>query len=156
VQAVRRVAIRKNPFRLSFIEEWGKVPWSHLLWPRGKMFHAALLHRHWLQAPIEIQREGGDQNMISKIPIDLENVKKEDLDKEILRAGIIAELDAINLYEQMAAMTKNNHIKKILLDIAKEEKTHVGEFLTLLLGKDREQGVELEKGKEEIEELIGK
>jgi rubrerythrin len=33
-------------------------------------------------------------------------VKKEDLDKEILRAGIIAELDAINLYEQMAALAK--------------------------------------------------
>jgi len=78
------------------------------------------------------------------------------MDKEILRTGIIAELDAINLYEQMAAMTKNNDIKKILLDVAKEEKTHVGEFLTLLLGKDGEQGVELEKGKEEIEELTGK
>lgn len=94
--------------------------------------------------------------MLSTIPMGLESVKKEDLDKEILRAGIIAELDAINLYEQMAAMAKNNTIKKSLLDIAKEEKTHVGEFLTLLLGKDREQGVELEKGKEEIEELTGK
>jgi len=94
--------------------------------------------------------------MLSKIPIILENVKKEDMDKEILRTGIIPELDAINLYEQMAAVAKNKDIKKILLDITKEEKTHVGEFLTLLLGKDREQGVELEKGKEEIEELIRK
>ncbi len=42
--------------------------------------------------------------------------------------GIIAELDAINLYEQMANMTENEKIKKILLDIAKEEKTHVGEI----------------------------
>jgi rubrerythrin len=94
--------------------------------------------------------------MLSKIPIVLENISKGDMDKEILRAGIIAELDAINLYEQMAAMAKGNEIKKILLDIAKEEKTHVGEFLTLLLGKDREQGVELKKGQKEIEELIGK
>jgi len=94
--------------------------------------------------------------MLSTIPISLESVKKEDLDREILRAGIIAELDAINLYEQMAAKAKNSDIKKILLDIAKEEKTHVGEFLALLLGKDREQRAELEKGKEEIEELIGK
>jgi rubrerythrin len=94
--------------------------------------------------------------MLSTIPISLKSVKKEDLDKEILRAGIIAELDAINLYEQMAAVAKNTNIKKTLLDIAKEEKTHVGEFLTLLLGKDREQGVELEKGKEEIEGLVGK
>jgi rubrerythrin len=76
------------------------------------------------------------------------------MDKEILRTGIIAELDAINLYEQMAAMAKNNDIKKILLDIAKEEKTHVGEFLTLLIRKDGEQGLELEQGKKEVEEVI--
>ena len=92
--------------------------------------------------------------MLSKIPINIKEVKKEDLDKEILRAGIIAELDAINLYEQMAALTKNEHIKEILLDIAKEEKTHVGEFQALLLKYDEEQVKELEEGKEEVEELI--
>ncbi len=43
--------------------------------------------------------------MLSKIPLNLEKIKKEDIDKEILRAGIISELDAINLYEQMAALT---------------------------------------------------
>ena len=91
--------------------------------------------------------------MLSKIPIDLERAKKEDLDKEILRVGIIAELDAINLYEQMAAITQNKNIKKILLDIAKEEKTHVGEFQTLLLKEDKEQEKELEEGKKEVEEL---
>jgi rubrerythrin len=94
--------------------------------------------------------------MLSKIPIILESIGKKDMAKEILRTGIIAELDAINLYEQMAAMAKHNDIKKILLDIAKEEKTHVGEFLTLLIRKDGEQGLELEQGKKEIEELIGK
>ena len=92
--------------------------------------------------------------MLSEIPINLEKIKPEDLDKEILRAGIIAELDAINLYEQMAALTKNEHIKAILLDIAKEEKTHVGEFQALLLNKDKEQEKELEEGKGEVEELI--
>ncbi|RLG46970.1 MAG: rubrerythrin, partial [Thermoproteota archaeon] len=85
----------------------------------------------------------------------LDLVKKEDLDKEILRAGIIAELDAINLYEQMAAATENEKIKRILLDIAKEEKTHVGEFLALLLKLDEEQVKELEEGKKEVEELTG-
>jgi len=94
--------------------------------------------------------------MLSKIPIKLEEIKKEDLDKEILRAGIIAELDAINLYEQMAALTKNEHIKEILLDIAKEEKTHVGEFQALLLKYDEEQFKELDEGKKEVEELIEK
>jgi rubrerythrin len=94
--------------------------------------------------------------MLSNIPINLELVGKGDTDKEILRAGVIAELDAINLYEQMAAMAKDKNLKKILLDIAKEEKTHVGEFLTLLLKKDGEQETELEEGKKEVEELVGK
>jgi len=100
--------------------------------------------------------KGGNQSMLSKIPISLESVKKDDVDKEILRTGVIAELDAINLYEQMAAIAKNDDIKNILLDIAKEEKTHVGEFLTLLLKKDKEQEVELGHGKKEVKELTGK
>ena len=92
-------------------------------------------------------------NMLSKIPVNLEKMEKGDIDKEILRFGMIAELDAINLYEQMAAMTENVNIKKILLDIAKEEKTHFGEFQALLLKEDKEQEKELEKGREEVNEL---
>jgi rubrerythrin len=95
------------------------------------------------------------KNLLSKIPINLERIDKDNLDKEILRAGIIAELDAINLYEQMAAMTENENIKRILLDIAKEEKTHVGEFQALLLVNDKEQEKELEEGKKEVDELNG-
>lgn len=93
--------------------------------------------------------------MLSKIPIDINKIKKEELDKEILRAGMLAELDAINLYEQMAAITENDDIKKILLDIAREEKTHVGEFQALLLKEDSEQVKELEKGRKEVEEELG-
>ena len=92
--------------------------------------------------------------MLSKIPIDLEKIKPENIDKEILRAALIAELDAINLYEEMAALTKNTHIKTVLLDVAKEEKEHVGEFQALLLMFDKEQIESLEEGKEEVEELI--
>ncbi|PIS17170.1 MAG: hypothetical protein COT59_02120 [Candidatus Nealsonbacteria bacterium CG09_land_8_20_14_0_10_42_14] len=61
--------------------------------------------------------------MLSQLPINLEKVKKEDLDKEILRAGMIAELDAVSFYEQMAAET------------------------------DAEQVKETEKGRKEVEEL---
>ena len=93
--------------------------------------------------------------MLSKIPINLEKIRKEDLNKEILRAAIMAELDAVNLYEQMAALTENQNIKTILLDIAKEEKTHVGEFQTLLLRNDKQQEKELAEGKKEVEELTG-
>jgi len=94
------------------------------------------------------------EKMLSEIPIKLEKVEKKHLDREILRLAMIAELDAISLYEQLAAATDNKNIKKVLLDVAKEEKTHAGEFQTLLLKEDREQAEELEKGKEEVEELI--
>ena len=94
--------------------------------------------------------------MLSKIPIDIGKIKKDDLDKEILRAAIIGELDAINLYEQFANMTENLDLKSVLMDIAGEEKTHVGELQTMLLRMDNEQEIELSKGKKEVEELTGK
>jgi len=92
--------------------------------------------------------------MMSKIPIDLEKINKKDINKEILRTAIIAELDAVSLYEQMAALTDSEDIKKILLDVAKEEKTHVGEFQTLLLKEDPQQVKELEEGKKEVEKEL--
>jgi rubrerythrin len=93
--------------------------------------------------------------MLSKIPIILEKIKPDDLDKEILRAGIIAEYDAINLYEQMASLAQNKHIKKVMLDVAREEKEHVGEFQTLLLQLDKQQVEEMKEGEEEVKELTG-
>ncbi len=92
--------------------------------------------------------------MLSKIPIDLTRVKREDLDREILRAALIAELDAITLYEQMAGLTQNGSIRKILREVAREEKTHVGEFQALLLMEDKEQERELGEGRKEVEELV--
>ena len=92
--------------------------------------------------------------MLSKIPINIEKLKGEKLDQEILRAAVIAELDAINLYEQMAAMTDSDNLKKILLDVAKEEKTHVGEFETMLLKIDAEQVEELKAGEKEVDEMM--
>jgi len=94
--------------------------------------------------------------MLSQIPTDLSKVSKENLKKEILRLGLIAELDAINLYEQLAAMTDDTDIKKVILDIAREEKTHVGEFQALLLREDKQQVKELEEGSKEVEEETGK
>jgi len=92
--------------------------------------------------------------MLSKLPIDLEKIPKENIDKEILRLGIIAELDAINLYEQLGAYAQDENIKKVMLAVAKEEKEHVGEFQTLLFEKDPEQVEEFEKGKKEVEEMM--
>ena len=91
--------------------------------------------------------------MMSQIPYDLKKLRKEEVDGEILRLGMIAELDAINLYEQMAAIAENPDIRKVLLDIGREEKTHVAEFQTLLLREDGEQVLEMEKGRKEAEKL---
>ncbi len=91
--------------------------------------------------------------MLSKTPIDLSKVKQENIDKEILRLGIIAEYDAVSLYEQMAEMTNDEEIRAILLDIANEEKEHIGEFQTLLLDRDEELEEKMEEGKKEVEEL---
>jgi rubrerythrin len=94
--------------------------------------------------------------MLSQIPIQLAKVDKKDIDKEILRAAVIAELDAISLYEQMASLAEDGNLKKVLLDIAREEKTHVGEFQTLLLMHDKELKIEMENGKKEIKEMLEK
>lgn len=91
--------------------------------------------------------------IISKNPIDLPNIKSSELDKEILRLSIIAEYDAINLYEQFANKCKNNKLKKILSDVAKEEKTHIGEFEAMLNILDKEQKVESKKGEKEIKTI---
>ena len=94
--------------------------------------------------------------MMSDIPIDLTKVNKANINKEILRVAIIAELDAVNLYEQLAAITENKDIKTILMDVAKEEKTHVGEFQTLLLREDKQQVEELKAGEKEVKKELGK
>ncbi len=93
--------------------------------------------------------------MMSNIIPDKEKFGRENVDKEILRVGLIAELDAINLYEQLAAMTDDEKIKKVLEDIADEEKTHVGEFLELLKKFDKKQIEEIEKGAKEVQEITG-
>ena len=90
--------------------------------------------------------------MFSMMPIYLEKIPQDVRDKEILLTAIIAELDAVNLYERLAAMTKDKNLKIVFMDVAKEEKTHVGEFQTLLLKLDREQEKELAE-KKEVDEL---
>ncbi|HII81651.1 MAG TPA: rubrerythrin [Methanosarcina sp.] len=76
--------------------------------------------------------------MLSETLTKVENTSQKDLDKEILRAAMIAELDAINLYEQMSNLTKNKEIRTILLDLARQEKVHVAMFETVLLQADEE------------------
>ncbi|WP_135611814.1 ferritin family protein [Methanococcoides sp. AM1] len=76
--------------------------------------------------------------MLSEIPIDLETVDKKNIDKELMRLSMIAELDAVNLYEQMASLTDDEELRAILLDIAREEMIHVAMFETVLMEVDDE------------------
>ena len=55
--------------------------------------------------------------MLGEIPKDLKRLKRKDIDNEIARVGMIAELDAVNLYEQMAGSAQSSKLKKILLPV---------------------------------------
>lgn len=94
--------------------------------------------------------------MMSEIPKGYGKVKDRDrriADAEIARIGLIAELDAVNLYEQLAAEATDPLLRRALLDIAHEEKEHIGEFLELLKRLDPAQVEALEHGEKEIKEM---
>lgn len=95
--------------------------------------------------------------MLGKHPLELPQLRKFSKDEmaEALRLSIIAELDAINLYLQLARYSEDENVRKVFEDIAREEKTHVGEFLALLKSLDPEQVAELKAGAEEVKELTG-
>ncbi|MEB2836976.1 MAG: encapsulin [Desulfurococcales archaeon] len=95
--------------------------------------------------------------MLSKHPLEVAGAGKlgpQGL-AEALRLAIIAELDAVNLYLQLARAVEDEEARKVFEDIAREEKTHVGEFLALLKKIDPEQVKELEAGEAEVRELTG-
>jgi len=91
-----------------------------------------------------------NKDKLSKIFLNPEKISKADINKEILRAGLSSELDTINLYEQMTALTANEDTKKALLDIIREEKGHVGRLQAILLREDKEQERQIEEGKKEV------
>lgn len=75
----------------------------------------------------------------------------ENTDKQMLRLAIEAEYDAVSLYEQFAEKTNNDKIKKTMLDVAREEKVHIGEFEELLRQTDDQQEKSLSDGAEEVQ-----
>ena len=92
---------------------------------------------------------------MSKNPLDLPKDRKFTIDEiiEALRISIIAELDAVNLYLQFARACGDEKVRRVFEDVAKEEKTHVGEFLALLKTLDAEQASQLEAGEKEVKEI---
>ncbi len=94
--------------------------------------------------------------MLGKNPLDI--IRKEALSREemiqAIRWAIMAELDAVNFYTQFAELIQDEGVKRVFLDIAKEEKEHIGEFLELLRRFDEEQAEAIEHGRKEVIELL--
>jgi hypothetical protein len=74
---------------------------------------------------------------------------------QMLRLSISAELDAANLYEAFAELTDNMDIRKVMLEVANEEKAHIGEFEFLLEHIDVDHEKNEDEGEEEVKDLTG-
>lgn len=66
-----------------------------------------------------------------------------------IRKRLEEEYDAINNYMKMLPYTSEEWVKKIIEDIANEEKAHVGELEYILYKLSPEEKKNVDKGKEE-------
>jgi len=73
-----------------------------------------------------------------------------------LRLDLAAEEEAVHAYVAHAEATDDPLAKKVLLDIADEERQHVGEFLELIKRLSPDEEKLLEAGKKEVEEMAAK
>lgn len=77
---------------------------------------------------------------------------KEELIRAI-RLNIAAEHEAIHLYMAHAEATDHPLAKEVLIDIANEEREHVGEFMRLLEILTGDEAEWVAEGREEVEEM---
>ena len=75
---------------------------------------------------------------------------------DALRLALIAEIDAVTLYTQLARRIADPLVKKVFLAVADEEKEHMGEFLSLLKKCDPGLVEMMKRGEEEVEEISEK
>lgn len=91
---------------------------------------------------------------MSRVPISV--LRTQDNPLDIIRAALIAESDAVNLYEQMARECSHERLKKLLLELAKDEKVHIGQLHYLMHEVDEDFTAACEEAKKENEELFRK
>lgn len=70
-----------------------------------------------------------------------------------LRLNLSAEEEAVHLYSAHADATDHLLAKKVLLDIANEERVHAGEFARLIQILTGDEDKWLAKGKKEVDEM---
>ena len=90
------------------------------------------------------------KKFLNELFINVPDVKN---DLMILRISMVAELDAVNLYEKLAERADDEKVRKVLLDVAHEEKVHASEFETLLKELDNSYEDAEEEGEEEVENI---
>ena len=71
-----------------------------------------------------------------------------------IRLNIAAEHEAVHLYMAHAEATDHPLAKKVLIDIANEERVHIGEFTKLLEVLSEDEARYMVKGAEEVEEML--
>ena len=74
---------------------------------------------------------------------------------QALRVDIAGELEAIMGYDAHVKAAEDERVRKVLGSIRDEEKQHVGELITLLKILDPQEAEYLEKGSNEVSELLG-
>jgi len=85
------------------------------------------------------------------------NLDRKVTHDELIRAmrfNIAAEYEAVQLYMQLAESTDNKLAKKVLIDVANEEKEHAGEFLRVLRELSPEEFEFYKNGEKEVEEMM--
>jgi rubrerythrin len=73
-----------------------------------------------------------------------------------IRLDLAAEHEAVHLYMAHAEATDNPLAKKVLIDIANEERVHVGEFARLISILTGDEDALLAKGAKEVDEMAAK
>lgn len=76
---------------------------------------------------------------------------REELIRSV-RFMIAAEYEAVQLYMQLAESTDNELVRKVMRDVANEERIHAGEFLRLLHEIAPDEKKFYEEGSKEVEE----
>jgi rubrerythrin len=71
-----------------------------------------------------------------------------------IRFMVAAECEAIQMYMQLAESTVGELARKVLVDIADEERVHAGEFPRLLHHLAPDEAGFYDEGSEEVEEMI--
>lgn len=92
-------------------------------------------------------------------PFNILNSSKTITKDELIRGVrlmIAAEYEAVQLYEQLAQATDDILAKKVLIDIANEERVHAGEFLRLLKHLAPDEETFYQEGAQEVEDEMKK